>query len=125
MFERPEELLRKIHLEENSLLELKTVRFKGNQVSNPNHDDLADELAAFANSRGGVLVLGVDDKTRDVIGISIDNLDTVGRSRSRIMTPSGAGSKKLGKNATTPPSSPQHVRFPRPFPGRLQTPHMI
>ncbi len=79
MFERPVELLRKIHLEENSLLELKTVRFRGNQVSDPRHDELADELAAFANSHGGVLVLGVDDKTRDVIGISIDDLDTIER----------------------------------------------
>ena len=79
MFERPAELLRKIHIEENSLLELKTVRFRGSQVSDPRHDELADELAAFANSHGGVLVLGVDDKTRDVIGISIDNLDTIER----------------------------------------------
>ena len=78
MFERPEELLRKIHLEENSLLELKTVRFRGNQVSDPHHDELADELAAFVKTLGGVLVLGVDDQTRDVIGISIDNLNTVG-----------------------------------------------
>ena len=79
MFESTAELLRKIHLEENSLLELKTVRFRGSQVSDPNHDELADELAAFANTHGGVLVLGVDDKTRDVIGISIDNLDNIER----------------------------------------------
>jgi predicted HTH transcriptional regulator len=38
---------------------------------------LADDLAAFANTRDGVLVLGVDDKTRNVSGISVDKLDSV------------------------------------------------
>ena len=79
MFESPAELLQKIRLGEDTSLELKTVRFRGGRVSNPSRHDLANELAAFANTQGGVLVLGVDDKTRDVIGISIDNLDTVER----------------------------------------------
>ena len=79
MFESPAELLQKIRLGEDTSLEFKTVRFRGSQVSDPRHDELADELAAFANTHGGVLVLGVDDKTRDVVGIPIDNLDTVER----------------------------------------------
>ena len=79
MFESPAELLRKIRLGEDTSLDLRTVRLKDGQVSDPKHDELADELAAIANTLDGVLVLGVDDKTRDVVGISIDNLDTVER----------------------------------------------
>ncbi|OHC11952.1 MAG: hypothetical protein A2002_13050, partial [Pseudomonadales bacterium GWC1_66_9] len=40
-------------------------------------DSVADELAAFANGSGGVLLLGVNDKTRDVEGIECEQLDTV------------------------------------------------
>lgn len=71
------ELLEKIRLGEDSFLELKEVRFAGSKVRGPTQDDLADELAAFANSVGGVLVLGVEDKSRTVIGIEIDRLDAV------------------------------------------------
>ena len=77
MFNRPEELLQKIRLGEDTLLELKAVRFRGDRVSGPGRDELADELAAIANTHDGVLVLGVDDKTRDIIGIPIDHLDAV------------------------------------------------
>ena len=73
----PSELLEKIRLGEDSFLELKEVRFAGNRVSGPSRDSLADELAAFANSRGGLLVLGVDDKSREVLGLPLDKLDAV------------------------------------------------
>ena len=77
MFDSPKELLEKIRLGEDSLLELKEVRFSGDRVSTPHRDGLADELAAFANGRGGVCVLGVDDKSRKVIGIPLERLDRV------------------------------------------------
>ena len=79
MFDSPEELLRKIHLGEDTSLELKTVRFRGGQVSGPRRNELADELAAIANTHDGVLVLGVDDKTRDIVGIPLDRLEDVER----------------------------------------------
>ena len=79
MFESPAELLQKIRLGEDTSLEFKTVRFRGDQVSDPKRHDLADELAALANTRDGVLVLGVDDKTKDIVGIPIDFLDVVER----------------------------------------------
>ena len=79
MFNSPEELLRKIHLGEDTSLELKTVRFRGGQVSGPGRNELADELAAIANTHDGVLVLGVDDKTRDIVGIPLDRLEDVER----------------------------------------------
>lgn len=77
MFDSPKELLDKIRLGEDSLLELKEVRFAGERVSGPHRDSLADELAAFANSHSGVCVLGVEDGTRDIIGIPINKLDVV------------------------------------------------
>ena len=43
---------------------LKEVRFAGNRLQAPSQESLADELAVFANGRGGVAVLGVEDETR-------------------------------------------------------------
>ncbi|NNN05219.1 MAG: transcriptional regulator [Elusimicrobia bacterium] len=77
MFDSKEELLEKIALGEDSLVELKSVRFVGSKIKGPERDDLADELAAFANRNPGVLVLGVDDKTRQIDGIPVDKLDLV------------------------------------------------
>jgi ATP-dependent DNA helicase RecG len=66
MFDSQEELLGKIRLGEDSILELKAVSFRGDKITGPKRDDLADELTAFGNSFDGVLLLGVDDKIRDV-----------------------------------------------------------
>ena len=71
------ELIDKIRLGEDSFLELKEARFAGGKIRGPEQNDLADELAAFANGRGGVLLLGVHDKSREVLGIPVDRLDTV------------------------------------------------
>ena len=62
-----------------AFLELKEVRFAGSKIRGPRQNDLADELAAFANSHGGVLVLGVHDKTREILGIPEQHLDVVER----------------------------------------------
>ncbi len=81
MFDSAKELLEKIRLGEDSSLELKEVRFAGDgeQVTAPHRDSVADELAAFSNARGGVLVLGVDDDTREVLGVPVERLDAVER----------------------------------------------
>ena len=70
-------LLEKVRLGEDSFLELKEVKFAGDKVRGPSQEDLADELAAFANSAGGVLLLGVEDRSREVVGIPRERLDTV------------------------------------------------
>ncbi|MBN2801410.1 MAG: putative DNA binding domain-containing protein [Deltaproteobacteria bacterium] len=77
MLEGRSVLLEKIQLGEDSFLELKEVRFAGGRVRGPSQDALADELAAFANRAGGVLVLGVEDVSRQVVGIPLDRLDLV------------------------------------------------
>lgn len=79
MFDSIEELLQKIRLGEDTPLELKSVFFKGDRISGPMREDLADELAAMANTYDGVLVLGVDNKTREINGIPIEKLETVER----------------------------------------------
>lgn len=71
------ELLRRIRLGEDSGLELKEVRFRGRKIEAPDRAELADEFAAFANSRGGVVVLGVSDRNRAITGIPEDRLDHV------------------------------------------------
>jgi ATP-dependent DNA helicase RecG len=72
------EWLQKIRLGEDSTLELKRVVMRSEaKVDGPHPDGLADELAAMANARGGTLILGVDDKTRQVLGIAYAALDTV------------------------------------------------
>ena len=77
MFDSPKELLDRIRLGESTFLGFQEVRFAGDRVSGPRRDSLADELAAFANSRGGVFVFGVDDRTREVVGIATERLDAV------------------------------------------------
>lgn len=77
MFDAPGELMDKIRLGEDSTLELKAVRFSGDRMTGPDSRDLADELAAFGNFVSGVVVLGVDDKTRVIEGIPVERLDLV------------------------------------------------
>ena len=74
MFDSQKELLEKIALGESTYLEFKDVRFSRGRVAEPKRDKLADGLAALANSRGGVFVLGVEDKTHEVVGIPPDRL---------------------------------------------------
>ncbi|MCP4679220.1 MAG: transcriptional regulator [Deltaproteobacteria bacterium] len=79
MYDSPEDLLKKIRLGEDTALELKAIRLRGNRVIEPKRDDLADEIAAMANTADGVLVLGVDDKTRDIIGVPREGLEAAER----------------------------------------------
>ena len=74
MFDTKEDLLNQIRLGEDARLELKKVAFRGNRVSGPHPDSLADEIAAFANSSGGVVVLGIDEQTRKPHGMTINEL---------------------------------------------------
>ena len=71
------DLARRIRRGEDSALELKNVVLVGDRVDSPSKHDFADELAAFANSRGGTVVLGADDKTREITGIPLESLDAV------------------------------------------------
>ena len=71
------ELAGRIRLGEDSRLELKRIEVAGRRVRSPERRDLADELAAMANTRGGTVILGVDDRSRQIFGIPLDGLDAV------------------------------------------------
>ncbi|MBE2294398.1 MAG: putative DNA binding domain-containing protein [Phycisphaerales bacterium] len=105
------ELLEKIRLGEDSFLELKEVKFAGGKVRGPTQDGLADEMAAFANSAGGVLLLGVEDRSREVVGIEIDKLDAV-----------EALLRQACEDAIKPPLAPIIERMTLPDTGGVERP---
>ncbi len=63
-------------LGEGTSLEFKEVRFRRGRVSGPTAKGLADELASFANSSGGICLLGFSDR-RDVVGVPVDRIASV------------------------------------------------
>ena len=85
MLDSAEQLLDKIRLGEDSFLECKEMVFAARRVKGPTRNVLADELASFANARGGVLLLGVHDETKDVVGILEGHLDLAEQYASEIV----------------------------------------
>ena len=71
------ELLYKIRLGEDPSIEFKAVSFQGDEVDSPHRDSLAAEIAAFANAQGGDVMLGVENRTQQVVGIPLERLDVV------------------------------------------------
>ena len=68
MFHSLTELIEKIILGEDA-----TIEFKREM---PHRSSLADEIAAFANTQGGVILIGVDDD-RNIVGLELQELDRV------------------------------------------------
>lgn len=82
---RDEEIKRQMRLGEDSHWEFKEIRFAGNVPKSPSRDNLADELAAFANTDGGVLLCGVTDNS-EVQGMSRQQMDALERVLTEICT---------------------------------------
>ena len=80
-----EDIRRQIRLGEDSHWEFKEIQFVGNVPRSPRRDDLADELAAFANTDGGVVLCGVTDDG-DVQGMSREQMDELERLLVAICT---------------------------------------
>lgn len=68
------DLLFHIRLGEDSSIEFKAITYDGNRPKEPNKEKMAHEVAAFANGQGGRLILGVVDRTREVVGIEDDKV---------------------------------------------------
>ncbi len=68
MFHSLTELIEKIILGEDSLIEFKREM--------PNRNSLADEIGAFANANGGVILIGVDND-KNIVGLELQELDRV------------------------------------------------
>lgn len=81
----------RIQLGEDARWEFKEVVFRGNRLTGPSPDTLADEIAAFANARGGALLLGVTDagQVQEVTRPQLDELErvVVDVSRNKIKPP--------------------------------------
>lgn len=45
----------------------------------PHQDSLAQEMAAFSNSEGGIILVGINDKTGALNGLSYDEIQTINR----------------------------------------------
>ena len=58
---RDEDIRRRLRLGEDSRWEFKRIEFSGDTPIRPRRDDLADELGAFANADGGIVLCGVAD----------------------------------------------------------------
>jgi len=76
------ELLYQIRLGEDSSYEFKQVVIRGSKIEGPRQDSLADEMSAFANTKGGYILLGVEDKVKDggvreVAGVPLDMIDAI------------------------------------------------
>ncbi len=66
MFDSLTELIEKISLGEDATIEFKREL--------PHRNSLADEIAAFANARGGVILIGVNDNG-EIVGVDRQELD--------------------------------------------------
>ena len=73
-----EEILRQLRLGEDSHWEFKQVEFRGDRPASPSRNDWADEIAAFANADGGVVLCGVTD-SGDVPGMTRKQMDEMER----------------------------------------------
>lgn len=82
-----EDITHQLRLGEDSRWEFKQIEFAGNQPKSPSRNDLADEIAAFANSDGGVLLCGVTEKG-DVQDLSREQMDELERLLVDICTDS-------------------------------------
>ena len=69
-----EQITEQLSLGEDSQWEFKQIVFKGDRPKSPDRGDWADEMAAFANTNGGVLLCGVSDRG-EVQGMSSDQMD--------------------------------------------------
>jgi len=61
VFDTKQEILDQLRALEDGRVEFKEVRFGKHGVIDPNVEEMAGELVAFANAEGGVIFVGVDD----------------------------------------------------------------
>ena len=80
-----EEIRRQMRLGEDSHWEFKEIGFAGAVPKSPRRADLADELAAFANTDGGVVLCGVTDNG-NAQGMSREQMDALERLLVEVCT---------------------------------------
>ena len=83
----PEELLSRLEAGEDGEWEFKEVRFAGDRLKGPKRNDVADEMAAYTNGGGGVIVFGATDDG-GVQGMTRPQMDTLDRVLVEVCTQS-------------------------------------
>ncbi len=76
MFDAIQEITDRLKLGEDSFVEFKEVKFRGEGVIEPNAESLAGEICAFANTAGGVMLVGIHDSGL-VQGIPAEKINLV------------------------------------------------
>ena len=79
------EIRQRLRLGEDSGWEFMQIEFKGDRPTSPRVEDLADEMAAFANANGGVLLCGVSDGGQ-LQGMSPGQMAALGRLLVEVST---------------------------------------
>ena len=79
------EIRRRLRLGEDSGWEFMQIEFRGDRPTSPRVEDLADEMAAFANANGGVLLCGVSDGGQ-LQGMSPEQMAALGRLLVEVST---------------------------------------
>ena len=79
------EIRQRLRLGEHSAWEFKQIEFTGDRPTSPRREDLADEMAAFANANGGVLLCGVTDDGQ-IQGVSQGQMATLDRLLVEVST---------------------------------------
>ena len=80
-----EEIRQRLRLGEDSRWAFEQIEFSGNTPTSPRREDLADELGAFANAGGGVLLFGVSDDG-GIPGMSREQMEALDRMLVEIST---------------------------------------
>ena len=80
-----EEIRQRLRLGEDSAWEFKQVEFSGDRPTSPRMDDLADEMVAFANANGGMLLCGITDDG-SIQGMSPEQMAAVDRLLVEVST---------------------------------------
>lgn len=79
MPESPRLSVGRLRLGKNRAMLLRGVEFVNDLIASPSQEALADDLASFANSRGGEIIFGADAGNRGVGGMRLDCLDVLER----------------------------------------------
>ena len=80
-----EKIRRQLSLGEDSHWEFNQAEFAGSRPSSPRRDELADEIAAFANADGGAPLCGVTERG-DAQGLAREQMDELERRLLDICT---------------------------------------
>ena len=87
MMYNDEQIRRQLRLGEDSGWEFKAVEFAGDRPRSPRRDEWADEISAFANTHGGVILCGVTDEG-EVQGMSRSQMNALEHLIAEVCTDS-------------------------------------